>query len=190
MLECSLFVLIRKCFIHTFRYFNGFSAAHLKSLPNLANVLNGVKIPTGASHVETVKAVGGSLTFTHLTKNSKWDDNLWSALVAPTLKEDLMVESWIRGSAVGKVCKPYKVVDVISLAMHPPSGENGDAFEWLESQDHAKWAVGMSKTKKWFCIGDINRMTTQQKRGGGALCFQSAAVYNRMSGAITDVDKC
>jgi deoxyribonuclease-2 len=177
-------------YIRPYFFYDGFSAPHKKSLPNLAEALDGTYYSDAATNVATFKAVGDSMTFTHLAKNVKWNGNLWSELVAPTLKEDFYVESWIRGSAVGNVCKPYKVLDVAELHVDAPANENGDGWNWLESQDHAKWGVGLSATKKWFCVGDINRMTTQEKRGGGALCFQDAVVWGKMSGAVVDHEKC
>ena len=100
------------------------------------------------------------------------------------------MESWIRGSAVGAMCDPYEVVDVIELQMFPPVGEEGEGFTYLETQDHAKWAIGQSSKTKIVCMGDINRMTTQRKRGGQAICWKSAAIWNRLSYAIINKETC
>ena len=46
---------------------------------------------------------------------------------------------------------------------------------WSESKDHAKW--GISIENNWVCVGDINRMISQKKRGGGTIAFQDAALW-------------
>ena len=179
--------------IHPWVYYDGFSAAHKKELPTVADIISKTQHnKQGATSVVKFHAEGDSKTeFTHLSKNNKWASDLWSELVAPTLKEDLIVESWIRGSAVGDFCDgDYDVVDVVELQVFPPEGEEGTGYSYLESSDHSKWAIGKSKTKKIVCMGDINRMTSQRKRGGGAICWKSAAIWNRLSYAILNQDKC
>jgi hypothetical protein len=60
---------------------------------------------------------------------------------------------------------------------------------WTESQDHAKWAVALDNSNV-ACIGDINRMTSQEKRGGGTVCFESAALANALYNSVTSSDTC
>jgi deoxyribonuclease-2 len=60
-------------------------------------------------------------------------------------------------------------------------------YKWPEHADHAKWAVstGVSpkgkpdngKNHKWVCVGDINRMISQEKRGGATIAFQNDALW-------------
>ena len=45
---------------------------------------------------------------------------------------------------------------------------------WDEGQDHSKWAVSTSGAKPTVCIGGVNRMLSQRKRGGGTVCFARA----------------
>jgi len=78
-------------------------------------------------------------------------------------------------------------------------------YHWSYTKDHAKWAISeeiieRGKTNNetdipthisWVCIADMNRMTSQEKRGGGAICFhepllwQSLNEIERISGKIT-----
>ena len=39
-------------------------------------------------------------------------------------------------------------------------------------------------------MGDINRMTSQRKRGGGTACVRDAALWAAMRAAVTDADAC
>jgi deoxyribonuclease-2 len=59
---------------------------------------------------------------------------------------------------------------------------------WDEPNAHSKWAV--SATKPIFCIGDINRMTTQFERGGGAACLNSEALADQFRTAAFVTDSC
>ena len=63
---------------------------------------------------------------------------MYEGLVAPYYDTDLLVESWIRGSAEGAYCKPkykYKVIDVEVMQVHTDTGDN---ITWTEGQDHLK----------------------------------------------------
>ena len=60
---------------------------------------------------------------------------------------------------------------------------SGDApWKWPETADHAKWGIGVEQD--WVCVGDINRMISQEKRGGGAIAFQEPALW----GALKQTD--
>lgn len=125
----------------------------------------------------------------HFAKNKNWDDDLWESLVAPGIGSNLLVESWLRGLKEGSYCKPtykYTVLDV--KLMSACCGPHGN-ITWKETQDHAKWAVPLDKSG-WLCIGDINRMTSQRKRGGGAVCFKYLALSEVLYGSVQDSYYC
>jgi deoxyribonuclease-2 len=42
------------------------------------------------------------------------------------------------------------------------------AIKWTESEDHSKWAL---LEQKYSCFGDMNRMSSQWKRGGSFYCL-------------------
>ncbi len=96
-------------------------------------------------------------------KTKQWNNDLWSGCVAPSLQNDFSVESWLRGSEIGPSCSKFQVTDVESVYF------NSD-FNWSEFNDHSKWATSIDGV--WTCHGDINRMTTQFVRGGGAICYK------------------
>jgi deoxyribonuclease-2 len=114
-------------------------------------------------------------------KTPAWNADLWSACVAPKMGVDLAVESWLRGSEIGSVCNgPVWTVDVEEV-------DYGGGFTWSEYNDHGKWATDPNGTI--FCIGEINRMTTQYARAGGAVCWRTplAVVF---ANAITSQASC
>lgn len=76
---------------------------------------------------------------------------------------------------------------------------------WSYTRDHAKWAVSEPLAERgnhatddvpgspddWVCVADMNRMSSQEVRGGGAVCFHEPLLWRglndieRIDGAIT-----
>jgi len=118
--------------------------------------------------------------FLYFAKSAQWNNELYSACLAPGLSTALLAETWIRGSATGPACGEYGVLDVQALSF--------GNISYRESQDHSKWAV--SVTGNAVCVADINRMTTQYKRGGGALCWNDTVLSAVLRSAVTQTDSC
>jgi deoxyribonuclease-2 len=57
----------------------------------------------------------------------------------------------------------------------------GAHWAWPETHDHAKW--GITLHAPWICVGDINRMISQRKRGGGTIAFQNEILWLALSKA-------
>jgi len=118
------------------------------------------------------------LSLTSFAKNTKWNDELYSALVAPTLKTPIMVESWMRpyeGNIKGK----FETDNVATVTLGP--------YSWGETNDHSKWVVSQDGSAPWICIGDINKQKSQYKRAGGTVCMHDANVWKAFH-AIATVD--
>lgn len=130
---------------------------------------------TGDSDALSFKTRGGQ-PFKVIAKNRKWGKDFWNDLVGPTLADDLDVETWIRGKVApildaGGV---YKTYDIKYVDMRPL----GAPWNWPEHNDHAKW--GITKNKNWVCVGDINRMISQEQRGGGTIALQDEALWTAL----------
>jgi len=97
-------------------------------------------------------------------------------------------------------------VTTIDLGLlNDADGKPLQGLAWSYTRDHAKWAVsepvaerGDHRTEDdpnaaadWICIADMNRMTSQEIRGGGAICFHEPLLWRslndieRIDGAIT-----
>ena len=72
---------------------------------------------------------------------------------------------------------PYDIFEVATVLM--PDGEG-----WTGTQDHSKWAASTTSTDGYVCIGDINRMCSQEGRGGGTYA-EKKAVYSYAMHIIT-----
>jgi deoxyribonuclease-2 len=119
----------------------------------------------------------GGMPFKVLAKNREWNDDFWNDWVGPQLKEDLDTETWIRGPVPPVVDSDgiHKTFDIKYINLGPL----GVHFAWPETHDHAKWAI--TKHNEWVCVGDINRMISQRKRGGGTIAFQSRTLWTALS---------
>ena len=127
------------------------------------------------SDVVDYKSAGG-LKFKVIAKNKLWNRDFWNELVAPSLKADIDVETWIRGEVPPMLDSEgvYRTYDIKYIDFRPL----GAAYAWPETKDHAKWAI--SEKSNWVCVGDINRMVSQRKRGGGTIALQDKALWTAL----------
>jgi len=115
----------------------------------------------------------GGLKFKVIAKNRKWNKDFWNDLVGPALGDDMDVETWIRGPIAPTQDSDgvHKTFDIKFIDLR----SFGTDWSWPESKDHAKW--GITYKNNWVCVGDINRMISQEKRGGGTIAFQDAELW-------------
>lgn len=83
---------------------------------------------------------------------------------------DWYIETWRRGS----------VFSVTSSSLHDVNRLCFDKKEYKETQDHSKWAV--SANHVW--IGDLNRMVSQCKRGGGGILIRHSGMVKAFHSLI------
>ena len=119
----------------------------------------------------------GGYSFRFLAKNRHWDDDFWIDWVGPRLDANLDVETWRRGRLPSTLDNDgmHDVEDTLYVNLEPL----GVNCEWHYTKDHSKWAV--SEADHWVIVADINRQTSQEKRGGGAICFQHEPLWNSLS---------
>lgn len=134
--------------------------------------------PPAAADVIDLKSIGG-MPFKVIAKNKEWNKDFWNELVGPTLKDDMDDETWIRGPIppIADSDGIHKTFDIKYINM----GALGAHWAWPETHDHAKW--GITLHEPWICVGDINRMISQRKRGGGTIAFQNAVLWQALSKA-------
>lgn len=115
--------------------------------------------------------------FRFLAKNRHWHDDFWIDWVGPRLGVNLDVETWRRGTLPQTEDNDgaHDVEDTLYVNLEPLEVN----CEWHYTKDHSKWAV--SETEHWVCVADINRQTSQEKRGGGAICFQHELLWKDLS---------
>lgn len=132
--------------------------------------------PAAAADVLDCQSKAG-MAFKVMAKNREWGKDFWNGFVGPQLHEDMDVETWIRGPIppVADTDGIHKTFDIKFINLGPL----GAHWAWPETADHAKW--GITKDSNWICVGDINRMISQRKRGGGTVAFQNPTLWQALS---------
>lgn len=129
--------------------------AHVFMEQNIPNV----PVVKKDKQVHTLVLMDG---LTHVAKSSIHTIDIYSDYLAKQDKSTWYVETWQRGSAITKKCDNVKEVHTVKF----------NDIEYKESQDHSKWAC--SDSQCW--IGDLNRMKSQSKRGGGGILITHPAM--------------
>ncbi|KAG8179969.1 hypothetical protein JTE90_016302 [Oedothorax gibbosus] len=134
----------------------------------------------------------GGETFYSYAKDNQMQVDIYSDILASNLSSSLIAETWRRG--VGTFLHPscntsYTVTDVKSVSVPVANREQDISFK--STEDHSKWAISLDYRKSpWVCVGDINRMKSQARRGGGALCFKSKPVWSAYRSTVVDTSVC
>lgn len=126
-------------------------------------------------------------------KGQKFGEDVWADLISPGLGADMMTETWSNGvgGVLGSDCDAkYKVNNIKYL--------NFSKFnvKFKVNKDHGKWGLGIpqnprSYSKRAICIGDMNRMQSQFKRGGGAICIKSESkAWKEYLSIIDETEPC
>jgi len=152
----------------------------LSKFKNIVSLAQGNHDASKHSSVINIKTKKG-LSVTDFAKSKEWDNDLWDSLVATTIKSTLYVESWGRPLMPSNCKTSFETINVKDVKFN-------SNVDFSETQDHSKW--GITATGSTTCIGDINRMTSQRKRGGGTSCFNIGQVYKQFSTIISTKDKC
>ena len=127
----------------------------------------------------------GGKTFSLIAKSRKWGKDFWLDLISPTLKADLVVETWRRGAVTPEQDKCTAEFDEDLLSLELETGTSL-SYSWPYTKDHAKWATALKNRRNsqpWVCVADMNRMVSQEKRGGGSLCFQEESLWQALMNA-------
>lgn len=141
----------------------------------LTQPINAKAAPGGFNIVSA--ATRGAQPFKVIAKNRNWGKDFWNDLVGPTLGADMDDETWIRGPIPPILDSDgvHKTFDIKFINLNPL----GAPWSWPETHDHAKW--GITTTSDWVCVGDINRMISQENRGGGTIAMQHKVLWTALS---------
>ena len=98
-------------------------------------------------------------TIEHVAKSPYNEIDIYSEYLAHEFPYKWYVETWIRGHHIEKTCD--KIIDIKDIQF--------EDIKYTEKQDHSKWAVS---DNEFYWVGDLNRMTSQYKRGGGGFIIK------------------
>ena len=164
-------------------------------MPNFYSWINKGKVDETSLKTSIVSSEGAS--YTQFAKNKDWGKDLYEDFVATDLQIPLYAETWRSGSGgrMSSFCEnpeddewethevSYDIFEVATMLM--PDGEG-----WSGTQDHSKWAASGDSSVPYVCIGDINRMCSQEGRGGGTVCFENSKIWPSFKDTITSTESC
>jgi deoxyribonuclease II len=159
--------------------------------------------PTSAS--QSFQSLAG-VDYVQFAKSKEWEMDLYDDLIAPYYQTPLYVETWINGAGgrQSSVCqsnvppdshqKVNAVYDIYQIDLITLSGED----TWKNTQDHSKYAfaapmdfdTNVTSSSNVTCIGDINRMCSQEDRGGGAMCHQNHDLMMAFRSIVSGTESC
>uniref|UniRef100_A0A914EAQ5 Uncharacterized protein n=1 Tax=Acrobeloides nanus TaxID=290746 RepID=A0A914EAQ5_9BILA len=169
-------------YIRPYIYSSGLPISMAAEISTLAKLISG-EYKKGApySNVEEMITKGGT-KFISIAKNAEFNADIYDGIVAPTLKTNLLTETWIKGYDITVNCSSiYPVVDVEYIKV-------GVSGQFRYTKDHSKLAISGDPTQPYICIGDINRMTSQYTRGGGTNCINNPEIWNTYFNMIQGTD--
>lgn len=133
-----------------------------------AHVFMKHNVPEVEQPKNAISTLSFSEEITHIAKSPKMEIDIYSEYLT-IYATDWYVESWKRGHAI---TTPSTIKDVSHLSIF--------GVKYKESQDHSKWAT----SDQYYWIGDLNRMTSQYKRGGGGFVVKNQGTANALKSII------
>jgi len=162
--------------------------------------------------VLSLTSAPGGVRFVHVSKNGAWGGELYSGAVIPALGvgTDLWVETWRRSPVAYTQCSAPNGTAINVQNLRVVKGVSGPTELQRYTTDHSKWAIAVcpilsaqggwrndsvgvcsdDRFRPWICVGDINMMTSQAKRGGGTVCFEHLDLWLRLAGSVATADSC
>jgi deoxyribonuclease-2 len=149
---------------------------------DISDLANGVKSTQNVnSSAVSIKTRKGKV-LQDFAKTKQSNSDLWEQIIAPTLNRNLIVETWGR-PLDPSFCGFRKVENIHEISFSTD-------ITFVETKDHSKWGITSTTQNGIVCIGDINRMVSQRKRGGGATCFSDQTIYNQFNRIVSTVNRC
>lgn len=167
------------------KYSNGWIYDHKTdgSLSNVEDIISGKTVSTGTI-VKDISTKWGTLKLAG--KTVAFNQDMLQQVVAPTLKQSMLYQSWLNtGGKLGPYC-PSSGFDVFDIeSLHISSSDTHETRE-----DHSKWAVSKAASSTWFCGVDNNHVESQYKRSGLAVCIQNESLSRLMRATAAQSDTC
>eukprot|EP00591_Stephanopyxis_turris_P007007 CAMPEP_0195523686 /NCGR_PEP_ID=MMETSP0794_2-20130614/23027_1 /TAXON_ID=515487 /ORGANISM="Stephanopyxis turris, Strain CCMP 815" /LENGTH=404 /DNA_ID=CAMNT_0040653737 /DNA_START=78 /DNA_END=1292 /DNA_ORIENTATION=+ len=146
-------------------------------------------------------------TFVQFAKSNHVLKDFWDDIVAPFYNSSMNVESWRNGAGgrMGSICTPKNGLDGKKekgrvYDIHEVTGVTmPDGTFWEGTDDHSKWGIGKplpssncsdGRPALPYCIGDLNRMCSQERRGGGSICRKDSNVHSAFSHIVAGTEDC
>ena len=114
-------------------------------------------------------------------KNGNINGSIFEDGLNNMLKSPILAETWGRPLQAPWCGTPYPVGNINLIQVT-------SSISWKETQDHSKWAYATQNN--YVCFGDMNRMTSQWKRGGAFYCLNSPSLKQAMVAITAQTSAC
>ncbi|CAD8048526.1 unnamed protein product [Paramecium sonneborni] len=159
------------------------SPADFKTIyPNLYSLKDPTRHSTYNSGSLTSQTRQG-LTLQVISTNQHNQVDFYAAIVAPRLKVGLVVETWGSGGL-----QPADCTSAFQTFSNLSRLQNGYKFSY--TKDHSKFGISLSSNIPYVCMSDINRQTSQNKRGGTAICFIHSNLWSQINYSFIERQTC
>ncbi|XP_070270097.1 deoxyribonuclease-2-alpha [Myotis yumanensis] len=157
----------------------------LKKLPDLGEVVQGHHVLDGPWNSSVTLTSKAGATFQSFAKFGKFGDDLYSGWLAEALGSNLQVQFWQHSAGIlpSNCSGAQQVLDVTQVAFPGPAGPTFNT-----SKDHSKWCV--APEGPWACVGDMNRNSAEEHRGGGTLCTKLPAFWKAFQPLVKAWEHC
>ena len=118
-----------------------------------------------------LKKINLSNTITHIAKSPHYEIDIYSNYLVNENNDPWYIETWMRGHKIDddyEIIAHHKIKDISELKF--------EDINYNEKQDHSKWAT----TQNMYWVGDLNRMKSQYKRGGGGFIIKDVNISNSL----------
>lgn len=145
------------------------------------------------NHLETSQQL--PISYFSQTGLMQFDENtlqqgIWAKIIADTFQDDFSVQSWrstqFKNAPIFHdvmTNNGYRVDNIKHIKVPHPSNLSWSLYpDTAWPVDHAKW--GAAKHHPIVCFGDLNRQSSQNKRGGGFWCMKHAMLHRNMTSLI------
>lgn len=139
--------------------------------------------------IESVK----SEVFTIIPKGADTESypngDIYELSVSPVLGSSLKVQSWLqsgRGPLPSECDIKYHIENVNETIVE----SDIVSLDWSTKIDHSKWALSTTSRKSNWCISDLNRMESQERRTGSVVCMTNHLVWKLFKESIQKLDDC
>ncbi|KAK8778147.1 hypothetical protein V5799_020512 [Amblyomma americanum] len=114
----------------------------------------------------------GSRRFFSVAKRATFEQDIYAAVLTGLVRDDLVVQSWRNGAGeklAANCSRSYTVTHADLVKFSLPERRS---ITFKTEEDHSKWAVAVDR--QVFCIASMNRMESQLRRGGEAVCIEDS----------------
>jgi len=188
-------------------YYNNYN---IKSTSNFSLLIN--KKYFSGHNAAQIQTRFNQYTFTHFAKSYQWANDLYESFVSPYFQSAFLWETWRRSPEEPSFCYPnftWTNINVLEvqfdnnaslsfdytqdhskLGISSPNNTYSTSLSQMEAPKEKENVLSASTFQKYVCVGDMNRMYSQETRGGGTACIIQPYLWQALKNAFIQCDTC